>query len=92
MHVRQDGIDYYNSGGWVDSKLTYLTVGEEGVQIHEYNEREYDEREKCEHDAAKSGVDDRDSGEERGDDDSAFAGFADDAGLLEDAEYANFGS
>jgi UDP-2,3-diacylglucosamine pyrophosphatase LpxH len=93
MHVRQDGIDYYNSGGWVDSRLTYLTVGEEGVQIHEYNEHEYDERERSfrEHDPGKSGADDRDSGEERGDDDSAFVDFADDAGLLEDAEYANSG-
>jgi UDP-2,3-diacylglucosamine pyrophosphatase LpxH len=35
MHRSQDGIDYYNSGAWIDSRLTYLTVGEEGVQIHE---------------------------------------------------------
>ena len=28
MHVEQDGISYYNSGGWVDSRLTYLTIDE----------------------------------------------------------------
>jgi UDP-2,3-diacylglucosamine pyrophosphatase LpxH len=38
MHIEQDGIQYYNSGGWIDSKLTYITVGEEGVRIHEYQE------------------------------------------------------
>ena len=39
IHVEQDGIHYYNSGGWVDSRLTYLTIDEQGVQIHEYDER-----------------------------------------------------
>ena len=76
VHVEQDGIHYYNSGGWVDSRLTYLTVDEQGVRIHEYNER----------------VDDRDSGQERGEADSAFADFADESGLLEDVEYESVGS
>lgn len=75
LHVERDGISYYNSGGWVDSHLTYLTVDEMGVQIHEYRERS----------------DDRDSGEERGEADSALAEFADDAGLLEDVEYEGVG-
>ena len=75
LHVERDGISYYNSGGWVDSRLTYLTIDETGVQIHEYNER----------------VDDRDSGEERGQADSALADFADEAGLLEDVEYEGVG-
>jgi UDP-2,3-diacylglucosamine pyrophosphatase LpxH len=74
-HMEQDGISYYNSGGWVDSRLTYLTIDEQGVQIHEYQER----------------ADDRDSGEERGEADSAPADFADDAGLFEDAEYESVG-
>jgi UDP-2,3-diacylglucosamine pyrophosphatase LpxH len=86
LHVERDGIDYYNSGGWVDSRLTYLTVGEQGVRIHEYDEREYDEREGIER------TDDRDSGEERGEADSAFADFADESGLLEDREYESLGS
>ena len=75
VHLEQHGIAYYNSGGWVDSKLTYLTIDEQGVQIHDYNER----------------TDDRDSGEERGEIDSEFIDFADDAGLPEDAEYESVG-
>ena len=76
LHIEKDGIAYYNSGGWVDSRMTYLTVDEQGVQIHEYNERQHGER-----------ADDRDSGEERGQADSALADLADDSGLLEDVEY-----
>lgn len=70
-----DGIEYYNSGSWTDARPTYITVDAEGVQIHEYHER----------------ADHRHSGEERGEADAAFADFADDAGLLEDAEYASVG-
>jgi len=33
---RQDGIEYYNSGSWADFPPTYITVGSEGVVIHEY--------------------------------------------------------
>ena len=36
MHQEQDGVDYYNSGGWVDSSSTYITIDPGGVQIHEY--------------------------------------------------------
>jgi UDP-2,3-diacylglucosamine pyrophosphatase LpxH len=82
-HAQRDGIEYYNSGGWVDSRLTYLTVDEEGVRIHEYNEareRELDER-----------THHRDSGEERGEVDSPAADFADETGLFEDAEYESVG-
>ncbi|MGD0760067.1 MAG: UDP-2,3-diacylglucosamine diphosphatase [Candidatus Sulfotelmatobacter sp.] len=108
IHVEKDGIYYYNSGGWVDSRLTYLTIDEEGVRIHEYSEhdddehddrghgdREHGEREhSAESASCKPGrerVDDRDSGEERGETDSAAADFADDAGLLEDVEYEGVG-
>jgi UDP-2,3-diacylglucosamine pyrophosphatase LpxH len=80
IHEEQDGIAYYNSGGWVDSQLTYLTVDEQGVRIHEYNEPQDRER-----------TDDRDSGEERGEADSALADVADDSGLLEDVEYESVG-
>jgi UDP-2,3-diacylglucosamine pyrophosphatase LpxH len=71
LHVEEGGIHYYNAGGWVDTRLTYLTVGEQGVQIHEYDKR----------------IDDRDSGQERGEIDSSFADIADESGLLEDVEY-----
>src|SRR6201987_2529631 len=57
-----NGIRYYNSGSWTDSRPTYVTVEEQGVQIHEYCER----------------TDDRDSREERGEIDSQFADFAGD--------------
>jgi UDP-2,3-diacylglucosamine pyrophosphatase LpxH len=75
FHSEQDGIHYYNCGGWVDSRLTWLTVDEQGVRIHEYNQR----------------TDDRDSGEERGEADSSIVEFADEAGLLEDVEYESVG-
>jgi UDP-2,3-diacylglucosamine pyrophosphatase LpxH len=80
IHVEQSGIHYYNSGGWVDSRLTYLTINELGVQIHEFTEHGYGER-----------ADDRDSGEERGEADSALVDFADESGLLEDVEYEGVG-
>jgi UDP-2,3-diacylglucosamine pyrophosphatase LpxH len=76
VRVERCGIEYYNSGGWVDSRLTYLTIDERGVQIHEYSER----------------ADDRDSCEERGEADSAAADFPDESGLLEDVEYEGVGS
>jgi UDP-2,3-diacylglucosamine pyrophosphatase LpxH len=79
LHVEKDGISYYNSGGWVDSRLTYLTIDETGVQIHEYDEHEYDEREQR--------TDDRDSGEERSEADSTPVDVADQSGLLADVEY-----
>ena len=50
MHQEGDGIHYYNAGGWVDEKPTYITIDAEGVQIHEFHQQ----------------FDDRDSGEERG--------------------------
>jgi UDP-2,3-diacylglucosamine pyrophosphatase LpxH len=75
LHAEKDGIAYYNSGGWVDSRLTYLTIDEMGVQIHDYTER----------------PDHRDSSEERSEADSAFADLADASGLLEDVEYESVG-
>jgi len=75
MHQDEDGIQYYNSGGWVDSHCTYLTIDQEGVQIHEYRER----------------PDDRDSGEERGSPDSAPAELPAESGLSEDAECESVG-
>ena len=32
----QDGVHYYNSGSWIDARPTYITLSEEGVEIHEY--------------------------------------------------------
>src|SRR5579864_3999725 len=75
IHTEQSGVEYYNCGGWVGSRLTWLTVDEQGVRIHEYSER----------------TDDRDSGEERGETNSSLVDFADEAGLLEDVEYESVG-
>jgi UDP-2,3-diacylglucosamine pyrophosphatase LpxH len=76
MRQERDGIEYYNAGGWVDSRLTYITIGEGGIRIHEYQER----------------PDHRDSGEERSATDSASAELADESGLFEDAEYEGVSS
>jgi UDP-2,3-diacylglucosamine pyrophosphatase LpxH len=37
-HDREHGIDYFNCGAWIDAHPTYITVGEDGVHIHEYVE------------------------------------------------------
>jgi UDP-2,3-diacylglucosamine pyrophosphatase LpxH len=75
MHVVEAGIHYYNCGGWVGSRLTYITVNEQGVSLHEYNER----------------LDDRHPGQERSEADWESADVADEAGLFEDAEYEGVG-
>jgi UDP-2,3-diacylglucosamine pyrophosphatase LpxH len=104
LHVEKDGVHYYNSGGWVDSKLTYLTIDEEGVRIHDYNEHDYSEHDDRERDDRERGAesasgghdgreraDDRNPSEERGEADSSAADRTDDAGLLEDVEYEGVG-
>ncbi len=75
MHKHERGTDYFNCGSWIDEHPTYITVGEEGVQIHEYVER----------------PDDRHPGGERSAADPEAAEFAGDAGLLEDSEYEGVG-
>lgn len=37
MYRAQDGVEYYNSGSWIDERPTYITVGEDGVRIREYD-------------------------------------------------------
>jgi hypothetical protein len=41
-HQSRHGIDYYNSGSWINAKPTYLTIGAEGVRICEYAGPKYD--------------------------------------------------
>jgi hypothetical protein len=36
MHEEKENIHYYNAGGWVDKRLTYVTIDPSGVRIHEY--------------------------------------------------------
>jgi UDP-2,3-diacylglucosamine pyrophosphatase LpxH len=39
MHEEKDGIHYYNAGGWVDSAPAYITIDQNGVEIHEYRDQ-----------------------------------------------------
>jgi UDP-2,3-diacylglucosamine pyrophosphatase LpxH len=71
MHHAEDGVEYFNTGCWIQATATYITVDEEGAQIHEYDQR----------------PDDRHPGEERGDPAAEVVEFPDTAGLLGDAEY-----
>ena len=67
-------LDYFNCGAWIDEHPTYITIGEEGVQTHEYAERPDDGHTGEDH-----------LGGER--DDFERAEFDDEAGLFEDGEY-----
>ncbi len=31
-----DGVEYYNSGSWVDARATFLTINQQGVEIQTY--------------------------------------------------------
>ena len=75
LSQRQDGIEYYNTGGWIDTHPTYVTIDFDGVQIHDYEKEQHEP------------TDDRDSGEERSQNASPAAAFSDDAGLFPDEEY-----
>jgi UDP-2,3-diacylglucosamine pyrophosphatase LpxH len=39
LHKHDGGADYFNCGSWIDAHPTYITVGDEGVHIHEYVEQ-----------------------------------------------------
>jgi UDP-2,3-diacylglucosamine pyrophosphatase LpxH len=67
----RDGVEYYNSGAWVDQRCTYITVDPEGVAIHDY--------------AAQSN--DRDSSQERIPAFADAPGVAVPAGLSADEVY-----
>jgi UDP-2,3-diacylglucosamine pyrophosphatase LpxH len=36
LALKGDGVEYYNSGAWVDLRCSYIAVDREGVNIHEY--------------------------------------------------------
>ena len=75
LHRQEDGVDYYNSGSWIDERPSYITVGENGVQIHSYTEP----------------PDEANPGEERSEPDSELAEFAGEAGSFPDAEFQGVG-
>jgi|SRR5581483_1162615 len=71
MRVQRNSIEYFNSGSWTQESATYVTIDEEGVQIHEYSKR----------------ADDCDPGEERGEADSSAIDVVSSAGLRADAAH-----
>jgi UDP-2,3-diacylglucosamine pyrophosphatase LpxH len=106
QHKHSDGADYYNSGAWIDERLTYLTVGEDGVQIHEYDgpfEFPDHDREIDQHAGALTasrggesiyGADERNAAEEYDPVHSEVGeheGDSDFADFVEDGEYENVG-
>src|SRR5580658_5268935 len=76
MHKHENGIDYYNCGAWIDARPTYITVGEEGVQIHEYIARPDIE-----------GSDDPAAAAERNSDATEPAEFSEETGFVGAGEY-----
>ena len=72
LKTENDGVEYYNSGAWVDKKCTYITVDQEGAFIHEYESQQ---------------IDDSNSGEERSEALAEAAGVAVPAGLPVHAAY-----
>lgn len=40
-HQSRHGVDYYNSGSWVDACPTYLAIDEQGVRVCEYQGEKY---------------------------------------------------
>lgn len=36
LSMMRDGIEYYNSGSWVDARATFLTINQHGVEIQNY--------------------------------------------------------
>lgn len=71
MQIKRRDVEYFNAGSWTQAAATFVTIDDEGVQIHEYDER----------------VEHRNSCEERSEDDFAFADFAAATGLPGDFEY-----
>jgi len=72
MNTKSEGVEYYNSGAWVDLRCTYITINQEGVSIHEFKSEQ---------------IDDRNSGQERVETVTEPAGVAVQAGLPVHAAY-----
>ena len=92
---QRDGCEYYNSGAWIDEKLTYITVGDDGVQIHEYVQppdvgHEGQDAEREAHEIAPAWVDEHEDGAVVGYDDFDDSNFVN-RELVEDGEYQKVG-
>jgi UDP-2,3-diacylglucosamine pyrophosphatase LpxH len=71
LNAERDGVSYFNSGSWIDTQCTYITIDSEGAQIHVYTD----------------GIDHSDSNEERELVTASPFGFLGEAGLPGDAAY-----
>jgi UDP-2,3-diacylglucosamine pyrophosphatase LpxH len=71
VRLRDQNVEYVNTGCWTQPKATYVTIDEEGVQLREYEER----------------TDHSYSSEERSEIVAEAPDFACTAGLLGDEEY-----
>jgi UDP-2,3-diacylglucosamine pyrophosphatase LpxH len=71
MSTERNEIKYFNTGSWTQANATYITIDEQGVEIHGYEER----------------VDDCNSGEERSETDSQTADVFSAPGLQADISY-----
>ena len=95
MHKHEHGTDYFNCGAWIDDHPTYITVGQEGVQIHEYIDRPDSDRPDSDRPDNERPDDDRTDGHHPGEEPSPAdyepAEFADEAAQLEDGEYQGVG-
>jgi len=65
-----NGVQYFNTGAWVDEVPTYITISEKGVRIHIYEETSHEVT-----------VDDRNPGEKRGYEPAEIAELVESAGL-----------
>ncbi len=36
LSLVRDGVEYYNSGSWVDARATFLTINQHGVEVQQY--------------------------------------------------------
>jgi UDP-2,3-diacylglucosamine pyrophosphatase LpxH len=82
QHDHEHGVDYFNCGAWIDARPTYITVGDEGVQIHEYVEAPESATDEAD-DSTDADHDVRDRGQISSEADHADVA----AKLLEDGEY-----
>ncbi|HET7440833.1 MAG TPA: hypothetical protein VFJ47_05970 [Terriglobales bacterium] len=71
LRMKEDDIEYFNTGCWTQPRPTYVTIDQEGVEIREYDER----------------IDDSYSREERSHAAAEAADLALSAGLLADESY-----
>jgi predicted phosphodiesterase len=38
LACERDGVKYFNTGSWVDKYCTYITIGDDGIQIQTYSD------------------------------------------------------